>query len=104
VIRDITTASRFTHLDALNGKLPIAGLHMRPAVAADAKGYYGWMLEQEQKIGNTPGTALLDERLLQRERLDVRNNPKAADFEATRRRSVSTRLRQSTPGDVSCRP
>ena len=92
------------HFDALCGKLPIAGFHMRPAVAADAEGYHRWMLEQEQKIGNTPGPALLDERLLQREGLGIRNNTEPAGFEDARLRNVSSRRRQSTPDDVSRRP
>jgi hypothetical protein len=104
VVRHITTAPRFMHFDALCCKLPIAGFHMRPAVATDAEGYHSWMLEQEQKIGNTPGTALLDERLLQREGVGIRNNTEPPDFEDVRLRNVSTRRRQSTPSDVSRRP
>jgi hypothetical protein len=64
------------------------------------------MLKKEQQIGYVTRAALLNERLLQFERLAVRNKPKPAHFEVSSPRpaGVSSRWRQSIRGVVSRRP
>src|SRR5262245_24819970 len=106
VIGHIAAATGFVHLYAVHCKLPFGGCDMRTAVMPDAEGNHGWMLEQEQHIGNAAGTTLFDECLLQFERLGIGNKAKAAYLQdpGPRRAGISSRWRQSTPGVASRRP
>ena len=50
-----------------------------PAVALHAEREHVRMLQQEQRVGNGAGLALLHERALQRQRLVVRHDAQAPD-------------------------
>ena len=52
VIRHITAAASFMHLDAVHRKLPVAGNDMRTAATPDTKGNHRRMLKKEQQVGN----------------------------------------------------
>jgi len=82
VIRHITAAAGFMHLNAVHRKLSLAGSDMGTAITPDPESNHWRMLEQQQQIRNAAGAALVDECFLQIKRLPVRNEPEAANFES----------------------
>jgi hypothetical protein len=72
VICDVAAAAGFRHRDAERCKAIRVGDDVRTAaVAAYPNGDDRWVLEQDEQIRHTIGSAFLDQRTLQCERLSV---------------------------------
>src|ERR1051325_5232840 len=92
VIRDVSATPRLVQLDTALRQLCVRGDDVGTARFPDAEGDDARMLEQEEKVRNTPGAALLDERCLHLECVGVGNDAEAPDFHEPRAASSDSRV------------
>jgi hypothetical protein len=83
VIRDVAAAPRFVNVDAARGQRLAGGENVRSAaVAANAERQHVRMFDEEKKVVDATGAAILDEHTLQRQRVGVRHQPEPANFKS----------------------
>ena len=91
VIRHVAAAAGLVNRDAEIGELLVGRNDVGARdLAAHAEGDDGRMLQEQEQVGNAVGSTLLDERSLQRERLDVADQPETTDLECRMCDSSST--------------
>jgi hypothetical protein len=83
MVRDVAAAAGLVNLDAARGKEIGRRQDVRPAaVAADAEREDVRMLEENQQIADAPRLPLLDERSLERKRVEVGDASEPANVKA----------------------
>ena len=84
VIRHVAAAAGLEHVDAERRQSIGRGQDVRTAVFLDANGEDVRMLQEQQRIGNAIGLALVDQPALQLEPVRVGNEPEPPHLERTR--------------------
>ena len=80
VVRDISAAACLVDFYTAISQQLAAGEDVRaPAVAFDAEGQHMRVLHEQEDILDVPRSTLLNQLLLERQRLGVRNQPGTAD-------------------------
>src|SRR5262249_50616058 len=75
VVRDVAAPNGFVTMDTAGCEQAGRSQDMRPPpVAADAKGQYVRVLDEQEQIAHASRPTILDQRLLQRKRLVVRHD------------------------------
>jgi len=74
MISNVPAAARLVHFDAARSQRFSGRENVRPSdFAADAERQHVRMLEEQQRVGDSSGAAIFDQRPLQGERIGVRH-------------------------------
>jgi hypothetical protein len=96
VIRDVTATTGLEHGHAQFVEAFRCGEDVGPAAAlADAEGEHMWVLEQEQRVRNVAGLALLHERTLHLQRFVIGHTAEATNVERPQITPVTDRTVRS---------
>ena len=81
VIGDVATSTGLVNLDTLRTERLWRREHVLPATRSNPERQNGWVLQEEQGVGNVLGSPLLDELPLERNAVVVRHATQSADVE-----------------------